>query len=383
LLISAFRYRLVSDVPVGVFLSGGIDSTLVTALLQHHSGRTIRTFTIGFDDAAVDESPHAAAIAKHLGTDHTLRILSGKEAMAILPTWAGIFDEPFGDSSGIPTFLVSRVAREEVKVALSADGGDELFGGYTSYGLMPRRVALLRRVPRWVRDAAPPVLRLVSRFVSSGSALPLLEHLRLADRLAKLETIFPGVEPAVVFETGQSSWLAGDIRQLVGDYRTPRIGADAYAGTFEEQMMLWDLHHYLPDDILAKVDRATMAVSLEGREPMLDHRLVEFAFRLPLHLRRGALGSKHLLRKILYRYVPRELVDRPKHGFGVPLGAWLKADLAPLLDEYLAPARIAAAGLLDPALVARAVSDFRRGSVPDVNRVWLLLAFELWREAWN
>ncbi|HWP47313.1 MAG TPA: asparagine synthase (glutamine-hydrolyzing) [Candidatus Limnocylindrales bacterium] len=384
LLIDAFRYRLVSDVPVGVFLSGGIDSSTVTAILQRHSGQSIHTFTIGFKENQFDESPWARRVAEHLGTHHTEYLLSVDQAKDILPRWATLYDEPFGDSSGIPTWLVSKVAREQVKVALSADGGDELFGGYTSYDFIPRKVATLQRIPGWLWNMVGTPLKVIPRdvLILLGRILPAGKGYKMIDRLIKLKYILPTLDPAQFFDLASSHWIVPEIDDLIGGYSPQRHLLDVYTGSYEEQMMLWDLHYYLPADILTKVDRASMAVSLEGREPLLDHRLVEFAFRLPLNLRRGHLGSKHLLRRILYKYVPRELVDRPKQGFGIPLREWLLGDLLDLLDYYLDPIRIRNAGILNPKLVQRTVYEFKRGHSIDVNRIWLLLVFEMWREKW-
>jgi asparagine synthase (glutamine-hydrolysing) len=365
LMVDAFKLRMVSDVPVGMFLSGGIDSSLVTALLQKHHGN-IHTFTIGFNEASRNEAPHARRIAEHLGTHHTERILETAEARQILPQWGSLYDEPFADDSGIPTYLVSKMASEQVKVVLSADGGDELFSGYTLYGGCLDRWEKLQRIPRALRRA-------ISHLPSPTSG----------SRAAYYRNLLGCTTPGEMYEQAFSVWSKQDARQLAGAGTPPdRALADIYPGNFAEQMCLWDLHNYMPGDILAKVDRATMAVSIEGREPLIDHRIVEFAFRLPLYLRRGSLGSKHLLRKILYKHVPREMVERPKMGFGIPLGEWLRGDLGHLIDDYLHPTEVRNQGLLDDKLVARTVQQFRNGDDRAVNRIWSLLAFQMWREQW-
>lgn len=393
LLDDAFRYRLVSDVPVGVFLSGGLDSSLVTALLQRRSDRPLRTFTIGFPDPRFDESRQAREVAAHLGTDHTERIMYPEEMASVLPRWADLFDEPFGDCSGLPTYLVARVARESVKVALSADGGDELFSGYAHYGLALQRERALARVPQGARSVLSASLERLpaGRLNAWVQRLPLPAPVRhtarraVVDRLEKLKAILLGAERAAIYDMALSMWLPAEIGHLLGSYRSPREPT-AGAGTFADHMTRHDLRHYLPDDILAKVDRTTMASGLEGREPLLDHRLVEFALRLPLELRRGALGTKHLLRRVLYRHVPRPLVDRPKRGFAIPLSRWLHGELSGLIDVYLNPGRVRAGGLLEPGLVREAVRNLREGGERldrvDANKVWLLLAFEMWRERW-
>jgi asparagine synthase (glutamine-hydrolysing) len=387
LMIDAFRLRMVSDVPVGMFLSGGIDSSLVTALLQKHHGN-IHTFTIGFSETEYNEAPHARRVADYIGTNHTERILDTGEAKHILPRWGDLYDEPFHDSSGIPTYLVSKVAREQVKVVLSADGGDELFSGYTVYE------GLLTHEKR--REAIPKMLQ--RAIVATGRVLPL----ERIDELIALSSLPPAFRRALrekltwracrvydylsasttgrMYEQALNHMSERTIRELIGSYDVVRETADAYPGSFAEQMCLWDLHNYLPGDILAKVDRATMAVSIEGREPLIDHRIVEFAFRLPLSLRRGSLGSKHILRKILYRYVPRNLVDRPKMGFGIPLSEWLRGDLSYLLDEYLSRTAVKGQGVLDPDVVERTRRAFMLGDDHSMNRVWAMLAFQMWRQ---
>ncbi len=388
LLIDACRYRMVSDVPVGIFLSGGLDSSLVAALLQRHGGGEVRTFTIGFDDPRHDESQWAQKVAAHLGTHHTDQIVSARDMLGVLTQWADLFDEPFGDQSGVPTYLVSRMARQHVKVALSADGGDELFGGYAHYGVVLDRERALSRWPGLARGAVartpPRALRTALDRMPIPAAWRHAARRNIVERAEKLQVLFPALDRATMYDLAMSVWTPWDISALVGSAVGPRDCVTA--ASFADQMAQCDLRHYLPDDVLAKVDRTTMATGLEGREPLLDHRLVEFALRLPLELRRGALGTKHLLRKVLYRYVPRELIDRPKQGFSIPLSSWLRGELAPVLREYLDPRRIRDAGVFDPALVSQAVSNFVDGGPAndrlDVQKVWLLVAFEMWRERW-
>jgi asparagine synthase (glutamine-hydrolysing) len=394
MLIDAFRYRMVADVPVGVFLSGGLDSSLVTAVLQRHSGQAVRTFTVGFTEPGFDESRWAWQVASHLGTRHTEHVLSASEMAKILTRWADLFDEPFGDPSGVPTFLVSRLARESVKVALSADGGDELFSGYQHYGVMLARERMLARMPRPARNALSQAMQFLPTRSLQGlvDRLPAPAPLRhsarraLVDRVEKLRAVFPAADPATIYDVGMSFWMPAENAQLLGAPVPSRPVLNGHPRSFADHMSCCDLRHYLPDDILTKVDRTTMAVGLEGREPLLDHRLVEFALRLPLGLRRGPLGTKHLLRRILYRYVPRAILERPKQGFGVPMSRWLRGELAPLLDAYLAPGRVRDAGILNPCVVDRALGNFRNGGPRrdrlDVQKVWLLLAFEMWREKW-
>ena len=394
LLIDAFRYRMISDVPLGVFLSGGIDSSLVAAILKVHGGGELRTFTIGFDDPRFDESARAREVARHLGTRHTERILTGRDMRDVLTHWADLFDEPFGDSSGVPTYLVSQLAREHVKVALSADGGDELFHGYNHYGLCIERERALSRVPVAARRMMSASLRslgaggvadLASRMPMPGSMRHLARR-GVGERLDKLGALLPDLDRNTLYDFSLTSWAPWEIGALTGAAPVPRERIASGAGSFAEQMPYQDLRFFLPDDILVKVDRTTMATGLEGREPLLDHRLVEFALRLPMKLRRGPLGTKHLIRKVLYKYVPRELLERPKQGFGVPLSAWLRGDLAPLVSEYLSPRRIKDGGIFDPSIVARTVANFREGGPAndrlDMQKMWFLLSFEMWRDKW-
>ena len=390
LMIDAFRYRMISDVPVGVFLSGGIDSSILAAILQRHGGQRIKTFTIGFDDPAYDESPHAERVARHLGTEHTTRILRMSEAMQILPTWGDLYDEPFGDDSGIPTLLVSRVASESVKVVLSADGGDELFSGYNSYTGMFAQRRKLAAIPQWLRAATVAALQVlpikrIDDLLATQRWPADINHCmrhRATVPLAKIRDRLQTRTMGEMFDQALAVWSDQELGQLLGWNGHPsRSNCDIYPGEDGEKLCLWDLHHYLPGDILTKVDRATMAVSIEGREPLLDHRLVEFAFALPFRFRRGSGGSKHLLRKVLYEYVPRQYLDRPKHGFGVPLRQWLR-DMRALIDQYVEPRLIATQGIFDAEAVRRLLARFRAGDSLAEQKVWLLLAFQMWHARW-
>jgi asparagine synthase (glutamine-hydrolysing) len=377
LIISAAKYRMVSDVPVGVYLSGGIDSSLVTAILARHHDQNIRTFTIGFREDSHDESRWAQRVAQHCGTIHTDYILEAPEGLKIAKRWGSLFDEPFGDSSGIPTLLVSQLARSEVKVVLSADGGDELFLGYNSYSGVLNRLERLRRIPTSMRSIASNVLCCFTALETKART-----HTGLMRRLRRLQAMLR--EPTVgrLFDLGKPYWTPQEVDRLIGGYESPRLSADFFPGTDAERISLWDFHHYLPEDILTKVDRMTMAVSIEGREPLLDHRLAEFAFRMPQHLKRGALGPKHILKSILYRYVPRHLLDRRKHGFGVPLDNWLRNELMELVMDYLSEKRMRAAGIFDWQMISRLKSEFYAGNNRLKSQLWFIVAFEMWRESW-
>jgi len=388
LMIDAFRYRMIADVPVGVFLSGGVDSSALAAVLQKHGGARLKTFTIGFSHRRYDESRFAAAVAAHLGTEHHSAILDEARAKAILPRWGELYDEPFADASGIATLMVSQLAAEQVKVVLSADGGDELFSGYESYAAMLSQWRWIKDVPQRMRDVAALAadalgLAQIDRFVAARSGAGVGQLVApVVSRMAKLGARIDAHGVGEFFDRAIGAFAPAELSRLTGRAAPTREPADRYPGLDGEKLCLWDLHHYLPGDVLVKVDRATMATGIEGREPLIDHRLVEFAFSLPFHLRRGALGPKHLLKKILYRYVPRALVDRPKRGFGVPVERWLAGELRGVVDEHLAPRRIAEQGLLDPQMVRGYVERLDRGDPSVRRRVWSLVAFQMWHQRW-
>ena len=388
LMIDAFKLRMIADVPVGVFLSGGVDSSVVAAILQKHGGQQIKTYTIGFDQPEFDESPYAAEVARHLGTDHHCRILNVDDAKKLLPNWGELFDEPFGDDSGIPTLMVSQVAAEQVKVVLSADGGDELFSGYTSYAATLKRWGRIKNLPQAFRRLAAGVTnglgaQQVSAFLSerSGDA-PRQFGARMSAKLARFGANIGARTIGEVFDNGLAHFTHTELAALTGRNVITRSLADAFPGQDGEKLCLWDMHNYMPGDILTKVDRATMAVSIEGREPLIDHRLAEFAFSLPYEMRQGALGSKHLLKKVLYRYVPQRLVDRPKRGFAVPVKQWLAGDLKSVVDEQLETNYVTRQGLFDPTMVRDYVRRLHAGDVNVRQRVWLLVAFQMWHRRW-
>lgn len=388
LMIDAFKLRMIADVPVGVFLSGGVDSSVVAAILQKHGGQQIKTYTIGFDQPEFDESPYAAEVARHLGTDHHSRILKVDDAKKLLPNWGDLYDEPFGDDSGIPTLMVSQVAAEQVKVVLSADGGDELFSGYTSYAATLKRWGRIKDFPQAFRSLVAGVTnglgaQQVSAFLSerSGDA-PRQFGALMSAKLARFGTNIGARSIGEVFDNGVAHLSHTELAALTGRNVITRTLADAFPGQDGEKLCLWDLHNYMPGDILTKVDRATMAVSIEGREPLIDHRLAEFAFSLPYEMRQGALGSKHLLKKVLYRYVPQRLVDRPKRGFAVPVKEWLAGDLKSVVDDHLEADYIVRQGLFDPSMVRDYVRRLHAGDINVRQRVWLLVAFQMWHRRW-
>lgn len=366
LLADSVRLRLIADVPLGVFLSGGIDSPLVTALMRREGG-SVSTFTIGFEGVA-DEAGPAAAIARHLGTNHTEHIVTSEEALDLIPRMSEIYDEPLGDSSTLPTFLVSRLARRSVTVALSGDGGDEVFGGYHRYFLGARLAERVRRVPRQLRRPL-------------GTALRQLALLRgnLGDRLRGLSTALLLDDPVARFllEIGSEELRvigASPIPVALTSRETwPRLSDPT------ELMMFLDTISYLPDNILTKVDRASMAVSLEAREPLLDHRLVELGWSLPLSMKVRDGKGKWILRQLLRRHLPDSLIDADKRGFGLPLIDWLRGPLRDWAEWLLDPARIAREGFFDPASVRRI---WHGGPQPgSENAVWRLLMFQQWLDA--
>lgn len=390
LLQDAVAMRMVADVPVGALLSGGIDSSVVVSLMQRAATGPVRTFTIGFDRPEHDESDHAREIARHLGTDHTELRVSGEDALGIVPRLPAIFDEPLADPSQIPTFLVSRLAREHVTVALSGDGGDELFGGYnrylTAYGAWPRLAAL----PQAPRRAVGAFLRNVPAEGwrrAEGLATLLSGRGRLLDRKAeKVGRLLPAGSHAEMYRILMSTSDRAD--GLLAGAATPadpiwadlhRAGPDLTLG----DMLDTDQRYYLPDDLLQKVDRASMAVSLEVRVPILDHRVVEFSRSLPDHLKIRRREGKWILRQVLDRYVPRELVDRPKTGFSVPIESWLGGPLRDWTEDLLLGESPERDRVFSPGALRSTWEEFRAGQTHNSNLIWAAAMFEAWRREWN
>jgi asparagine synthase (glutamine-hydrolysing) len=387
IMVDAFTKRLIADVPVGVFLSGGIDSSLVTAILAKHSAVPLRTFTIGFKEKIYDESPWARKVALHLGTEHTEETVTADHAREILPLWPEIYDEPFGDISGIPTTIVSRMTRRHVKVSLSADGGDELFCGYHRYWVMSGLDRFLSPAPPVLGRAAGKVLGVLGsdRFASLAQAFPKLRLPAIEDRMRKFAAVLShwdgNVRNAYPYAVGY--WLPHEVERLTGSYRDPRPHLDASL-TILDAMMSWDMKHYLPENILTKVDRATMYCSLEGRDPFLDHRIVEFASTLPLSMKHRNGEMKYILKRLLRRYLPEDLFRRPKQGFAVPIYSWLHDDLKELVSRHLNPDALRAQSFVDPDMVLGTVARFRAGKDSTaVDRVWLLLVFMMWKERYG
>ena len=385
---ASIALQRVADVPLGAFLSGGVDSSVVVALMQRQSATPVRTFTIGFDVPAYNEAEHAKAVARHLGTDHTELYCSGQDALDVVPKLPTMFCEPFADSSQIPTFLVSRMARQHVTVSLSGDAGDELFGGYTRYDRASALWSRLTRIPGPLRHVLGPAVQSVppKAWDRIGQVMwPLLRRGpvpdRLGDRAHKLAEMLraPSREAFYRNLVSHQPWP----ERVVPGAREPLTAMNQPAlwppdQGFDERMMFIDMLSYLPDDILTKVDRAAMAVSLETRVPLLDHRLVEFAWTLPLRFKRRAGVGKWLLREVLYRHVPRELIERPKTGFGVPLSDWLRGPLRAWAEHLLDERRLREQGLLDVAYVRRLWKEQVEGRREWMYLLWDVLMLQAW-----
>lgn len=390
LLKSAIKMQMMADVPLGAFLSGGIDSSTVVALMQAQSSRPVKTFTIGFNEAGFNEAEHAKAVARHLGTDHTELYVTAQEAMDVIPQLPSLYCEPFSDSSQIPTYLVSKLARQNVTVSLSGDAGDELFCGYNRYLLADKVWGQLSSIPKWMRHLAINGLTSFSPSRWNSLTQPIrgllpgsLQHANLGDKLHKAaavlgsqnsDSLYLGLvshwhEPTGLVISGKEppTWLRGK--------RLPLSGLSHI-----QRMMALDTVTYLPDDILAKVDRAAMGVSLEGRVPFLDHRVVEFAWRLPqdMKLRNGV--TKWALREVLYRHVPKTLIERPKMGFGVPIGDWLRGPLKDWAESLLDETRLRREGFFNPAPIRQKWAEHLSETRNWQGHLWDVLMFQAWLE---
>lgn len=381
LLRQAVGMRMIADVPLGAFLSGGIDSSLVVALMQAQSDRPVKTFTIGFTEQRYDESQFARAIAAHLGTAHTQMLVTPEEARAVIPNLPSMFDEPLADVSQIPTHLVSALARKHVTVALSGDGGDELFGGYDRYRFSLRAWRWLRPIPAALRRGNASMFRGLAATLPRLGGLSGTKLLKVADLLDA-----PGLESLyerLVSTTGHPAGLINGAQQARGAGRLAALLRTGARGAPIERMMLADAAVYLPDDLLAKLDRASMIVGLEGRVPLLDHRVAEFAWSLPLEWRTTVRDGKILLRRVLGRYVPPDLFERPKMGFEVPIGGWLRGPLRNWADDLLDEHELSAAGFFDVASVRRTWKAHTSGRADGGHLLWSVLMFEAWRREWG
>lgn len=383
--------QMLADVPLGAFLSGGVDSSTVVALMQKHSARPVKTFTIGFDEEAYNEAEHAHAVARHLGTEHTELYVKPEEAQAVIPLLPALYDEPFADSSQIPTYLVSRLARNHVTVSLSGDGGDELFGGYNRYFWAQDIWRKLGWMPQSVRAGVAGVLTSMppatwnSAFNRLGRFLPAkLRYANPGDKLHKLADILAVRRPEEIYWGLVSHWKQP--AQLVKGATEPATvltDASQWADVpdLTHRMMYLDTVTYLPDDILTKVDRAAMGVSLETRVPLLDHRVLEFAWTLPLSMKVRSGQSKWLLRQVLYRHVPKDLIERPKMGFGIPLDVWLRGPLKTWAEGLLDPVRLEREGYFRSEPIQQKWREHLAGQRNWSYYLWDVLMFQAWIEA--
>jgi len=382
---------MVADVPIGAFLSGGIDSSLVTALMQQNSGTPIKTFSIGFVDQGYNEAVDAKKIAQTIGTDHTELYLTSKDAQSIIPDIPRIYDEPFADSSQLPTHLVSRLARQNVTVTLSGDGGDELFGGYNRYLWSQRLGRLVSGYPRWLRSWLARGLHTLSPdqwdkiysmvITCSMSKRPIAQF---GDKLYKLANMINAPDSREMYWHLVSQW-EDPSPVVIGGGRTPHRESKYYGwpqvDNLVQQIMLLDTIFYLPNDILVKLDRASMAVGLEARVPFLDHKLFEFAWRLPLNLKVRHGGGKWILRELLDSYLPRPLFERPKMGFGIPLANWLRHDLREWGEDLLSINNLRHTGYFDPKIVQTMWNQHLSGAHNHQYQLWPVLMFQAWLEA--
>lgn len=369
---SAFQYRMVSDVPVGVFLSGGYDSSLLAAILQKNNNKKINTFTIGFKDEEFNEAHHAKNVAKHLGTNHHEYYCTIKEAEEIIPLLPFFYDEPFGDSSAIPTMLVSRFAREQVTVALSADGGDEIFAGYERYDQLTTINKLQKKLPYFVRK---------------GGAKLLLSLPGINMRHRKMAALLTEDNILVTSDLISEHFLRNDLDKLIKNKSLHNQPLNEFASIppglgMINSLLVADYKTYLPDDILTKVDRATMSIGLEGREPFLDHRIVEWAAQLPVHLKYKNGNKKYLLKQLTYKYLPVDIMNRPKMGFGIPFGNWLKGNLKPLLLETVSEENLSKQNVLNKKYVLDLLDRYFAGKSTDDWQIWLIFIFMLWWKEW-
>jgi asparagine synthase (glutamine-hydrolysing) len=391
LLGTAVAERMIADVPLGALLSGGIDSSTVVALMQKHSSRPVNTYSIGFREQTFDEAVDAARVARHLGTHHDEIYISAETARSVIPQLPDIYDEPFSDQSQIPTFLVSKLARQHVTVALSGDGGDEVFGGYRRH-FQAAQLERLQQVPAALRRIASRALTAVSptgwdRLFSTLSAVGPRKrrHAHVGDSIHKLARVLLASTPEAAYRLLSSHWTE-PTEVVRGAESEPVTASDPSLRPklrdFAQTMMALDTVTFLPDDVLTKVDRASMAVSLELRAPILDHRVIEFAWQLPLGMKIRGSEGKWILRRVLDRYVPRSLIDKPKHGFGMPVGDWLRGPLKPWADALLDERRLDEEGFFEPAPIRNRWVQHLSGRRNWGYHLWDVLMFQAWKERW-
>ncbi|MBA3018808.1 asparagine synthase (glutamine-hydrolyzing) [Patescibacteria group bacterium] len=393
LLRDAVRQQMVADVPLGAFLSGGVDSSTVVALMQAQSERPVKTFTIGFNEQGYNEAEHAKAVARHLGTEHTELYVNPEDAMAVIPMLPTLYDEPFSDSSQIPTFLVSQLAKQHVTVSLSGDGGDELFGGYNRYYWGQSIWRKMGWIPKGLRNVLAKGLTVLSPqtwkvlFYALDPLLPeKIKQSNPGDKLHKLAEIMAVDHPEAMYYGLASHWKL-PTSVVLGATEPPTVLTDhnqwADLSDFTQLMIYLDTVSYLPDDILVKVDRASMGVSLEARVPFLDHRVVEFAWRLPLNMKIRNGQGKHILRQVLYKYVPQKMIERPKSGFGIPIDSWLRGALRDWAEALLNESRLRQEGFFDPQPIRKKWREHLSGKRNWAYHLWDVLMFQGWKERNN
>ena len=384
LLRDAVKIRMYSDVPLGVFLSGGIDSSLITALMQAQSTQPVRTFTIGFHETGFNEASYASKIAAHLGTAHTQLYVTSQDALKVIPRLSDIYDEPFADSSAIPTYLLSRLTRNYVTVALSGDGGDELFGGYNRYLWCTKLWNITSRIPKRARQGIQAVLRSIP--ANAWDGMPKLNVQALADKIHKISEVLPIENQQDLYYSLISHWKKP--ADIVNNSSEPLTAVTNPKSSIRninsvERMMYTDLCSYLPDDILVKVDRASMASSLEARAVYLDYRVAELAWKIPFSLKIRGSATKWVLRKILDRYVPAGLVKRPKMGFAIPLHEWLRGPLKDWAEELLDEQKLKEDNFFNPAQIRIKWREHLSGKRNWQYHIWIILMFQAWKERWQ
>lgn len=372
----AVRLRLIADVPLGAFLSGGVDSSYIAALMARQASGPVKTFSVGFEDPRFDEAPFARAVAEQLGSEHVEVYVGERDLLALAPGMPGHFDEPFADSSQIPMLLISRIAREQVKVCLSGDGGDELFAGYSRYQWALKADRLLSGAPYGLRRALMPVAACT---MAMAAGIPGPGRAFTATRRARLLQAFGARDWEEALAAFGRVWLDGLPLGEATRVAAPALRRRRNMGSVIATASLDDLTRYMPDDILVKVDRASMAVSLEARVPLIDHRLVEFALRLPVSLKTADGKTKLPLRHALWSHIPKTLVERPKKGFSVPMAGWLRGPLRDWAEELLSPATLASDGLLDAAALRRLWDDHQAGRADHHHALWAALMLQGWR----
>ena len=384
LLRSAFDYRMVSDVPVGIFLSGGYDSSVVTSIIQSQRSEKLKTFTIGFRENGFDEAPYAKQVAQYLGTEHHEYYCTQKDALEIIPKLATIYDEPFSDVSAIPTTLVSQLARQEVTVSLSADGGDELFAGYDSYTRALNYHNSFSKIPNFIKTPIGSVMGDIN-----PDTIPFLKDtFNFQTRYKKMQTMLQARDAVDMLKDTSIYFTFDEVNTLLNN-KAQNSETNFDKGTLLDSsndsinsMLAIDYKSYMVDDVLTKVDRATMSVGLEGREPFLDYRIIEFVATLPSQYKYKNGVKKHILKEITHKYLPKEIMDRPKMGFGVPIHEWFKDELKEYFLHYLDEKRLEKEGIFNAREVVRLRDRYLNGENQGVDNLWSILMFEMWYEKW-